>query len=291
MRAKPSQVGAYGLALHGRGLVLDLLVPCPARWPLVEIDWAIDARSAVADAIGETHAVFGFTGGGSLTVERDRRRALFRVPSPISEAALVHPYLAPVGAVMAHWLGREGFHAGAIATANGAWALLGGRGTGKSTLLAWHGLNGIDVVSDDVLIVEEQTAFAGPRSVDLRADAATTLGAGEPLGVIGQRERWRVSLGPVAAELPLCGWIFLSWGDAVGSERVPARELLPRLLAQRVLRIPPARPTALLDLVSLPAFELTRPRRFDSLEQAAEQVAEIACGKARQRRTGRTEQH
>ena len=284
MRAKPPRVGAYGLALRGRGVVPDLLVPCPTRWPLVEIDWTIDVGSPVADEITETHAVFGITGGGSLNVDRHERRALFRVPGSISGAALVHPYLAPVGAVMAHWLGRESFHAGAIAVSDGAWALLGGRGTGKSTLLAWHGLNGVDVVSDDVLVIEEHRAFVGPRSVDLRADAASTLGVGESLGVVGRRERWRVSLGPVAPELPLRGWIFLTWGDRFGSERVPARELLPRLLAQRVLRIPPARPTALLDLSSLPAYELTRPRRLASLEQAAEQVTKIARGHVPQRR-------
>ena len=133
----------------------------------------------------------------------------------MSDQALVHPYLAPAAAVIARWLGREPFHAGAFALDGGAWGVLGEREAGKSSLLAWLSLQGRSVVCDDMLVVAGDTVFAGPRSVDLRRETAVRLGAGEELGMIGARERWRVGLPPIEPEVPLAGWVFLEWGDEV----------------------------------------------------------------------------
>ena len=105
----------------------------------------------------------------------------------------MHPYLAPVALVMARWLGREGFHGGGIVAGGGVWGVLGDKTAGKSTTLAWLAREGVGVVSDDVLVIDGGTALAGPRSVDLREEAAERLGVGEPMGRVGQRERWRFS--------------------------------------------------------------------------------------------------
>ena len=52
------------------------------------------------------------------------------------DGRLVHPVLATVGAVFAWWRGDVVFHGGAVVIGDGAWGLLGERGTGKSSLLA-----------------------------------------------------------------------------------------------------------------------------------------------------------
>ena len=94
----------------------------------------------------------------------------------------------------------------------------------------------------------------------------------------GARPRWRVSLGAVAAGRPLAGWVFLGWGDEVALRPVPPSERIPRIAAERGLRLPPVRPDALLELASLPAYELTRPRDWSSLPHAAERLVQLAAG-------------
>jgi hypothetical protein len=188
----------------------------------------------------------------------------------------VHPYLAPAAAVIARWMGRESMHAGAFAVDGRALGVVGTREAGKSSTLAWLARDGIDVLCDDMLIVDGPRPLAGPRSIDLRRDAAERLGAGEPIGVTGARERWRLRLAPLARGATLAGWVFLAWGERVEVRQLPGPERLARLAAERGLRLPPARPDALLELTSLPAWELRRPRGWESLPAAADRLLALA---------------
>ena len=131
------------------------------------------------------------------------------------------------------------------------WALLGDKEAGKSTTLAWLAAHGHPVVCDDALVLDELTALAGPRSIDLRAESAQRLGIGEPLGTVGVRERWRVPLDPVPAELPFRGWVSLAWGDEVAVEPLRGAARLPALIPHRGVRIEPPRPEALLEYAAL----------------------------------------
>ena len=117
--------------------------------------------------------------------------------------------------------------------------------------------------------------FAGPRSVDLRRETAERLGAGEELGVIGARERWRVGLPPIEPEVPLAGWVFLEWGDEVAVTPVEPGERLARLLHHRGVRLPPASHEALLGLAALPAWEVRRPPDWDSLADSGERLLDV----------------
>ena len=170
--------------------------------------------------------------------------------------------------MFAHWDDRESFHAGAFVLAGKVWGVLGQREAGKSSFLASLALGGIPVLCDDILVLDHLTALAGPRSIDLRADAARQLAAGEPLGIVGARERWRVMLDSVPAELPLGGWISLRWDDSTATSPVRGSDRLRELGAHRSLTLYPPKPDALIELSALPFMSLRRPRRWESGDDA-----------------------
>jgi hypothetical protein len=274
-RAKGERVGAYGLSLRGVDSARALLVPAQGSWPSVELVSQIgDSSSDPSDRVSEQRAELRLLGGGTVLIEREEGRAVFTGTNPPRPEELVHPFLAPVAAIYAYWLERESFHAGAFVAGDGVWALIGERESGKSSTLAWLALHGHEVVCDDMLVLADGKALVAPRSIDLRPEAARALGAGEPLGRVGARERWRVTTGDVRSELALRGWIFLAWGDRVEIERVPAAERLRRLGANRGARLPVADPLYLLELAAQPAWELRRPRGWHSLAPAAERLLE-----------------
>lgn len=175
----------------------------------------------------------------------------------------MHPYLAGAAAVAARWAGRESFHAGAVMIGGGAWVVLGNKENGKSTTLAWLALNGHTVLTDDLLVIDRDLALAGPRCIDLRRESSERLGVGEPLGIVGQRERWRFMLGGAPAMVPLRGFIALSWDDSVALERVRGAHRLLALLPGRSVRLPPTRPADLVALEIHAAQGLRAPEPAD----------------------------
>jgi hypothetical protein len=279
-RAPASRIaaGAYGLALRGLESAAHLLVAGVDTWQPLDVLRRVGTGSAQIDRLGDERAEVAFEGGGQVVIEREPAQAIFTLPRPLSDEELVHPYLAPLGVIAGYWSGRESFHAGTFLLNEGAWALVGDRGAGKSSLLAWLSLEGREIVADDILVLDDGNALAGPRAVDLRAGPARRLGAGEPLGVVGARERWRLTTGSVAAEAPLRGWIFLRWGDRVEMERLPGGRRVPELARHRALRVPPKDPRVLVELAGLPAWELRRPRRWASLGEAGARLVEVLAG-------------
>ena len=249
-----------------------LLVDAPAGWPVLELHHAAPGPGAPElDTLGPDRAELPLHGGW-VTIEREPSRVTFRLPAPPPPRELVHPYLAPAAAVAARWGGRETFHAGAVVVGGGAWAVLGDKESGKSTTLAHLALGGHDVVADDLLVVDGDQVLAGPRCIDLREGSASQLGVGEPLGVVGVRERWRMLLEPVPASLPLRGWITLAWDDEVAVDALRGPERLLALLPSRSVQLVPGAPEELVDFSSLPVLRLRRPRRWDALDDAAERL-------------------
>jgi hypothetical protein len=208
-----------------------------------------------------------------VLVERRARRSLLTHPHQLSDEDVVHPFLAFTAAVVARWAGRHCFHAGAIVANGAAWGVLGDQGAGKSSTLAWLHAHGWDILADDVLVIEGTRAFAGPRSLDLRADAAAALGMGENIGVLGARERWRVTTRDVAPEMPIGGFVFLEWGDEVTLETVEPQQRLGRLLAHLTIHLPPPDAVGLLDLAARPFWVLRRPRGLEHLPEVAGTLA------------------
>jgi hypothetical protein len=134
---------------------------------------------------------------------------------------------------------------------------------------------GIPVMADDLLVLDEMRALSGPACIDLRTDAAQHLGVDSYNGVVGGRERWRLVVPPVTDAVPLRGWLFPVWGDSVEIRSVPVRDLMARLVQQRYAALAPPDPQVMLELVSLPAYELSRPARWSSLEPAVEALLEM----------------
>jgi hypothetical protein len=263
------QSGCYGFALAGVDGAEALLVDAPADWPVLELRNAAPRPGGPEeDRIGPRSAELTLHGGW-VTIEREPARATFRLPAPPPARDLVHPYLAPAAAVAARWAGRESFHAGAVLAGDGAWAVLGDKESGKSTTLAHLALGGHPVVSDDLLVVDGDHVLAGPRCIDLREGSAAHLGAGEPLGVVGVRERWRLALGPVPPRTPLRGWVTLAWDDEPRVEVLRGAERMLALLPFRSVQLEPGAPQELVDFGALPVLRLRRPRRWDALDEAA----------------------
>jgi hypothetical protein len=267
-------IGAYGFRIEGLDGARSLLVEAPEQWPRLGIVVESDAPGPPCDRLGPDRAELRLSGGGWVGIDRQPGRAVYHLPRPLDAGALVHPYLAPVALVAARWLGRESFHAGAFATADGAWALLGDKEAGKSTTLAWLLAHGHEIVCDDALILDGPNALAGPRSIDLRAESARRLGIGDPLGTVGVRERWRIQLDPIPAELPLKGWVTLEWADATAVEPIRGTAKLAALTPHRGVFIEPPRPELLIDYAALPHWRLRRPRSWEAIGASVERLLE-----------------
>ena len=270
--------GAYGIRLGGVEEAAHLLVPVAPGAPAFELVAEPGPEHAPEEHVGEARAELRLRRGGQLVVDREAGTITFRVPRALRADELVHPYLAPAAAVIARWAGRESVHAGAFAGRDGAYGLVAEREGGKSSTLAWLARAGAQVLCDDMLVLDGRTPLPGPRSVDLREDAAARFGAGEEIGLTGARERWRVTLDAAAPPPPLAGWVFLTWGEPFGLRKLGAAERLGRLAAERALRLPPVREEAFLELVELPAWELRRPLGWETLPATAERLRELAGG-------------
>jgi hypothetical protein len=269
----PPRRGAYGFWIAGVPGAEALLVDAPAHWPRLDVDVAITSEPPPpGESVDENTAVLRPRSGGWVSIDRASGKATLSLPARPEPGALVHPHLASVAVISAHWLGRDTFHAGAFVADGTAWGLLGKKEAGKSSFLASLALAGIPIVCDDLLVLDQFSALAGPRSIDLRSDAATRIPGGEALGVVGTRERWRLTLEPVRAELPLGGWVTLRWSKEATVRRLRGSDRLRVLGAHRASTLYPPRPETLIELSSLPMIELQRPRRWDLAEEIVQRL-------------------
>jgi hypothetical protein len=266
----------YGLRIEGLGDPSSVLAPVPGSWPLLAVEQVRpDGRRRPADRepglmhFDPERAEAWLDDETRIELDRATLRARFLTRSDVDDEALAHPYLGLPAAVANHWLGRPVLHGGAfLGPHGGAVGLLGDREAGKSSSLGWLHEAGASVISDDLLVLEGATVFAGPRSIDLRADAGELLG-GIELGTVGGRTRRRVRSVEVAPVHDLDALVHLAWGDALSVEPVPLADRLGAL-ADHLVFGAAAAPVALLDLAAVPTWRLTRPVRLDRIADGLE---------------------
>lgn len=276
--SSPGMSGAYGFRFSSVDLALDGLLDVPPDWPLIRLRQASAScppNQAVELDVREHDATLRLP-GASLLLDRRQAVATIAAPAPLGPDRLLHPVLGYIASAFAHWLGRLAFHGGAFSANGGAIALLGDRGAGKSSTLGWLAGAGEPPLSDDVVVLRGQTAFAGPRSVDLWPDAAQALGVAAADSVRGGA-RQRLAPPAVPAELPLRAWVALAWGTHTHLRPLRVHERYPMLVQHLHVHRDGELPgrEALLDLLALPAFELVRPRSLDSLAESGGVLLEL----------------
>lgn len=261
-------IAAYGLRLDG--------ADGPSHWPR----WTMRTQIAVADdrdglSVWPDRARIGLPGLGELRIDRRHRTIVAATAVELSTEAVMHPGLAPVAAVNAHWEGWPALHAAAVTVEGAAWGLFAQSGGGKSTTAALLSASGCAFLTDDMLVAMNGRAAAGPPSVDLRPDAAERLG-GERLG---HRNRSRRPLERPRLEDPLVGFVCLEWGPA-SARRLTGAQRLDVLRDASVLPIPGEE---LLALAALPMIAVQRPRDLDVARSGTELILEVMRKEARHR--------
>jgi hypothetical protein len=267
--------GAYGLKLIGLNSAGTLMARPPASWPELRVEQGEFDGHRGPLFVGPDRAELPLLDGGKLLLERVERRARYLLPAPVGPDELAHPYLAPAASTFAAWDGRDTLHAGAYREAGRpAVALLAEKGGGKSTTLAELARRGVPVLTDDILVVEDGVAFAGPRCLDLRRGSAYR--PPQSARVARDGDRFRLDLPPIAPEVALGGIVILSWGERPDLVPVRGAARAARIARQR-WDPTGARPEALLSLAALPTWELRRPRRLDALPAAIALLRELAA--------------
>jgi hypothetical protein len=267
-------LGAYGFALLGLEDSAPQLLAADPSWPLLAVvrtgpthEAKHAPRPPGTIAIRADDAEIWLAEGDRIVVDREAREVRFETSERFSDAVVLHPYLAFPASIHSRWLGRFGLHGGAFRHDGRTVALLGPKEAGKSSTLAWLLQHGHEIVSDDVLILDGLTLFAGPRCVDLREESAAVLG-GEALGVVGSRGRWRLQPGDVPPAGPLDAVVHLEWGDDVRVGPVEPGARLAALVDNSVLRPGNEVALELLELASLPTWRFERPRDLGRLDDA-----------------------
>jgi hypothetical protein len=268
--------GAYGFTISGLDTPGELLGPAEPHWPPLDVVRVVGEPEAAPEEPGtvrvsDHRAEIWIGDGGRVDVDRDAMTVSFRTAEPLADRLVVHPYLGLPASIASNWLGRQVLHGGGFARDGRGWALLGDKESGKSSTLGWLARHGAEILSDDILVIEDGELFAGPRCIDLRPEAAAVLG-GKDVGMLGNRVRWRLRSGEACSSAPLCGVVHLEWGDAIRVEQVDAAERLTGLIAGSVIRPGSGDAAPFLDLAALPTFRFVRPRDLGALEASGERL-------------------
>jgi hypothetical protein len=263
-------IGAYGRRVISPLSPESLAVLGAEEWPELTVSFVRDPSPGPQDIVMERGP------GGRVCLDPTGMRAVVPHPDGAPLAELVHPGLTAAAWLAARLRGEEVMHAGAYIHDDGAWIVIGDHEHGKSTLLGLLLCLGVEILADDMIVVRDGNACAGPRCLDLRPEAAARLELGSPA-----REGFknRVQLAPIRAEYPIYGFVHLAWSDRLTLERLRPAERMARLLAHTG-EPPRRRPADMLALSESPHFLLSRPRDWSTATRSAELVRDV-IGSAR----------
>lgn len=224
---------------------------------------------------------------GRFAVDLDRN--LIEVPpGPLSVVELL-TFATPT-ALAIEATGSLALHAAGVQIGSTALILPAAGGSGKTTLAAAFQTAGHRALGDDLMRVDVSgstpTVYPGSAIVRLRRDSVDHLGLAnfDVIGEVGDKLHCAVPLGlrGSGAPLPLSGIVFVAQGP--GRPRltaVDAQVAIARLWKSAFFSpFDQARQACferLADLVArVPAWELTRPLRFESLPDTVETITRAA---------------
>jgi hypothetical protein len=272
--------GVYGLrlgGLNGSTLLAEVNVSAPRLDVSIEIGRVCDRTESFEDQTAEISLI----DNGWISLRRSGQ-AHFVLASETPPDEILHPWLVPAAATFNGWHGRHVLHGGAFAREGAAVALLGEKEDGKSSVLAWLAAAGAaDVLTDDLVVVQEQEVFSGPRCIDLRPGSAELLGRAEGR-LVRSASRVRMILPPCPASALLSAIVVLEWGSG------PEVKLHPLTAAQGIAALLPHALNAgggdrLLELIGVPVWVLERPRNWASMDQVSETLLGLLPDTARQK--------
>lgn len=272
--------GMYGVKISGLENC-GCFAPVPQDWPewrvVVELVEAPDDQRP--ESAGPDRCLLRFGDGSTAEANRVDPGANIhlRLTRDVAPCHVAHPYLAAVGMFSAYWGDRLPLHAGAVGIDGKAWLILATKAGGKSTTLALLERAGHPVLADDLSVIDpEMNVHRGPRFVDLRREAAETLGIGTNLGVLGVRERWRHPVGDAPLTLPLGGIVATAWGDP-GLEPVAGSARLELIAGSMALRVPGSWNELVMDVaLSVPLFVWRRPENLAMADAGIAQLVDRA---------------
>ena len=259
--------GVYGMRLGGLDFPPALMARVPDHAPELQVHvrhagWHPGGGAEGTDLIG----------GGVLYLDEHVRSADFALDRTLTADELIHPWLAPAASAFALADGNLSLHGGVLAADGGAVAVVGDREAGKSSLVAAAAFAGVDVMTDDIVVVSRAgDVLAGPRCVDLRPSALEHFPASRTR-VARDGTRHRLELPQGCQEAPLRAVVVLGWGSEVSMRLLSATErvaaLLPHLASARV----PRSYEAVLRFAHLPVLVLLRPRDWGLVDHTVERV-------------------
>jgi hypothetical protein len=274
--------GVYGFRLATRDHETELphLGPIDAGAATVSVDWRHATVLTERQRIDDDCVSIGRRNGAGLEVRRDPPSVMIESPEFPTPESLVHPFLTVPMSILARWRGDLTLHAGGFFAHGHAWAVLGPKEAGKSTMLAELGLHERPLLADDLLVLTEHVVRAGPACVDLRPDVAMHIPGARFLGEVGERPRYRLSTlhGPARAQLG--GFFLLDWSDNrhVSVEPIPVGESLRIVYEHEYLGfLGPADPRKILDLLEVPMWRVRRPRDWSFTDAAIDRMLEVTA--------------
>lgn len=273
-------LGVYGLRITGddvRG-ARDAFVAVPPDAPVMQVEVLRASSACDLETVTDDEMILAFRGGIRYEITRSPGRFRLFLPAEVSAQALIHPLLTVAASAQSRWAGRLALHGGAFVVDGRAWCVLAGKMGGKSSLLAGLAGRGVPVMTDDLVVVDGVSVLAGPRTVDLRPEAAEVLRMGEDIGLVGARLRQRVALPPPPPTVPLGGFIGLEWseGQEMTARSLALGERLEALLSHDALPLmgrPPA--GALFQAASSPMRVLRRPRSWELFDASLDMLLDL----------------
>ncbi|MDP9038416.1 MAG: hypothetical protein M3O02_03960 [Acidobacteriota bacterium] len=214
-------------------------------------------------------------------------------PAPGAPPEDIRAYLlAPIFSQLCFQAGRYALHASSVRVGSGVAAFAGDSGAGKSTVAAYLTRGGGAAVSDDLCLLETETAevrvIPVAPALKLWPSALRVLGApieGLPR-VWSQEEKFRLPMSATEERLPLREVVFLEWNDdgeagvaidPVGG--VEATTRLLRLMHFEYLMKPTGRQAECFRLCGrllgqVRTSVLRRPKDFGQMDRVMERLAE-----------------